>query len=163
MECVFKFSKREEDVRVHEARLPVNDSKSEGSGDSQCDESVSSSPSTTEEEDNNDNPVGDTPNNPVGDTPNNDNRLGDKWDPGIELQPMEPNPNQQFVEYCSSTAQNRRQRMGLQCSPIEVNTPIGAWREIFKNTLLDKIVRYTNKYGLLHSSQAMERHFQEGP
>jgi DNA polymerase III epsilon subunit-like protein len=73
-ECVFKFSKREEDVRVHEARLTVNDSKLEGSGDSQCDESISSASSTTEEEDNNDIPLGDT------------------WDQGIEFQPMEPNP-----------------------------------------------------------------------
>jgi hypothetical protein len=114
--------------------LPVNDSKSEGSGGSQCDESVSSTSSTTEEEDNTDIPLGDT------------------WDQGIEFQPMEPNPSQQFVlEYCTSTARNRCQQIGLQCSPIDVNTPIRAWREIFKNTLLDKIVRYTNKYGLLHS------------
>jgi Transposase IS4 len=71
MECVFKFSEREEDVRVHEGRLPVNDSESEGSGDSQFDESVSSSPSTTvEEKDNNDIPLGDT------------------WDQGIEFQPI---------------------------------------------------------------------------
>jgi hypothetical protein len=92
MECVFKFSEREEeDVRVHEARLPVNDSGSEGSGNSQCDESVSSSPSTTQEEDNNDIPLGDT------------------WDQGIEFQPMEPNPSQRFVEYCTSTARSPRQ------------------------------------------------------
>jgi hypothetical protein len=110
--------------------LPVNDSESEGSGDSKCDESVSSTSSTTEEEDNNDIPLGDT------------------WDQGIEFQPMEPNPSQRFVEYCTSTARNRRQRIGLQCSPIDVNTPIRAWREIFKNTLLDKIVRY-GRVGML--------------
>jgi hypothetical protein len=98
--------------------LPVNDSKSEGSGNSQCDESLSSNSSTTEEEDNNDIPLGDT------------------WDQRIEFQPMEANPSQQFVEHCTSTA-----RFGLQCSPIDVNTPISACREIFKNTLLDKIVR----------------------
>jgi hypothetical protein len=135
MECIFKFSEREEDVRVHEARLPVNDSELEGSGNSQCDESVSSSPSTTEEEDNNEIPLGDT------------------WDQGIEFQPMEPNPSQRFEEYCASTARSRCQGIGLQCSPIDVNTPIRAWREIFKNTLIDKIVRYTNEYGLLHSKQ----------
>jgi Transposase IS4 len=73
---------------------------------------------------------------------------------GIEFQPMEPNPSQRFVEYCTSTARSRRQQIGLQCSPIDVNTPpIRAWREIFKNTLLDKIVRYTNEYGLLHSKR----------
>jgi hypothetical protein len=27
-----------------------------------------------------------------------------------------------------------------------VNTSIRAWREVFKNVLLDKIARYTNKY-----------------
>ena len=30
---------------------------------------------------------------------------------------------------------------------MDVNTPIRAWREVFKNALLDKIVRYTNDYG----------------
>jgi surface antigen len=98
-ECVFKFSKREEEVRVHEARLPVNDSESEGSGNSQCDESLSSTSSTTEEEDNNDIPLGDT------------------WDQRIEFQPMEANPSQRFVEHCTSTARNRCQQIGLQCSP----------------------------------------------
>jgi hypothetical protein len=46
---------------------------------------------------------------------------------------------------------SKRRRTGLQCSPIDVNTPIRAWREVFKNTLLDKIVRYTNEYGLFIS------------
>jgi hypothetical protein len=95
----------------------------EGSGGSQCDESVSSTSSTTEEE------------------YNNDISLGDTLDQGIEFQPMDPNPSQRFVEYCTSTARNRRQQIGLQCSPIDVNTPIRVWREIFKKTLLDKIVR----------------------
>jgi hypothetical protein len=67
--------------------------------------------------------------------------LGDTWDQGIEFQPMEPNPSQRFEEYCTSAARNLCQQIGLQCSPIDVNTPIRAWREIFKNTLLDKIVR----------------------
>ena len=120
---------------MNEARLPVNDSESEGSGDSQCDESVSSSPSTTEEIEDNDIPLGDT------------------WDQGIEFQPIEPNPNQRFLEYYTSTSRTRSKRVGLQCSPIDVNTPIRAWREIFKNTLLEKIVRYTNEYGLLHSKR----------
>ena len=96
-ECLFNFSETEEAVRVNEARLPVNDSESEGSGDSQCDDesSVSSSPSTTEEiEDNEDIPLGDT------------------WDQGIEFQPIEPNPNQLFVEYYTSTARTRSKRVG---------------------------------------------------
>jgi hypothetical protein len=84
---------------------------------------------------------------------NNDIPLEDTWDQGIEFQPMEPNPSQRFVEYCTSTARNRCQRIGLQCSPIDVNTLIKAWREIFKNKLLDKIVRFTNEYGLLHSKR----------
>jgi hypothetical protein len=76
------FFEREEEVRVHEARLPVNDSELEGSGNSQCYESISSTSSTTEEE---------------------DNPLGDTWDQGIEFQPMEPNPSQRFVEYCTNS------------------------------------------------------------
>jgi hypothetical protein len=49
-ECVFKFSEREEEVRVHEATLTTNNSDSE-SGNSQCGESISSSLSSSDDED----------------------------------------------------------------------------------------------------------------
>ena len=32
-----------------------------------------------------------------------------------------------------------------------MNTPIRAWRELFKNTILEKIVKYTNEYGRIHA------------
>jgi hypothetical protein len=37
--------------------------------------------------------------------------------------------------------------------PIDINTAIRAWREVFKNALLDKIVQYTNEYGLAHAKR----------
>ena len=58
-----------------------------------------------------------------------------------------------FEERLTSSGRSRRRRIGLQCSPIDVNTPIRAWREVFKNTLLEKIVRYTNEYGRLHAKR----------
>jgi hypothetical protein len=51
---------------------------------------------------------------------------------------------------------NRGQRIGLQYSLIYVNTPIRARKKVFKTTLLDKIVRYTNKYGLLHAKRCVD-------
>jgi hypothetical protein len=50
-------------------------------------------------------------------------------------------------------AHSRRQRMGLQCSNIEVSTPLRAWRQIFTNSLLDKIVKYTNEYRVVHAKR----------
>ena len=40
-------------------------------------------------------------------------------------------------------------RTGLQCAESSVNSPIKAWRQVFTNALLDKIVSYTNQYGLV--------------
>ena len=37
-------------------------------------------------------------------------------------------------------------RTGLQCSVNSVNSPLKAWRQIFTNSILDKIVLYTNQY-----------------
>jgi hypothetical protein len=72
---------------------------------------------------------------------------GDKWEENFEFRPSCPLPSQLFQEHFTSSGCSKRQRTGLQCSPIDVNTPIRAWREVFKNTLLDKTVRYTNEYG----------------
>ena len=38
-------------------------------------------------------------------------------------------------------------RTGLQCAESSVNSPNKAWRQIFTNSILDKIVSYTNLYG----------------
>jgi hypothetical protein len=120
--------------------LTTSDSDSDSeSGDSQCGESISSSSSSSDDEDSNNVPLGDT-----------------CWDQGCDFKPTEPNPSILFADHFNSTAaQNRRQRIGLQCSLIYVNTPIGARREVFKTTLLDKNVWYTNKYGLLHAKRCV--------
>jgi hypothetical protein len=44
-------------------------------------------------------------------------------------------------EHFTSNSHSQRQRMGLQCSNIEATTPLRAWRQIFMNSLLDKIVK----------------------
>jgi hypothetical protein len=43
--------------------------------------------------------------------------------------------------------------MGLQCSNIEVSIPLRAWRQIFTNSLLDKIVKYMNEYRVVHAKR----------
>jgi hypothetical protein len=65
----------------------------------------------------------------------------------FEFRPPCPLPSQLFQEHFTLSARSKRQRTEHQCSPIHVNTPIRAWREVFKNTLLDKIVCYANNYG----------------
>jgi hypothetical protein len=85
-ECVFKFSEREEEVRVHEAKLTTNDSDSE-SGNSQCGESISSSSSSSDDEDS-DIAV----------------PLGDTWDQGCGFKPTEPHPSVRFADHFTSTA-----------------------------------------------------------
>jgi hypothetical protein len=103
--CVFKFSEREEEVRVHEAGLPVNDSESEDSGDSQGGGSVSSSSSSSSEDEDD----------------NNDVPLGDTWDQGSDFKPMEPNPRERFEEHplhfvwTKSTAANGTSMQSNKC------------------------------------------------
>jgi hypothetical protein len=70
---------------------------------------------------------------------------GDRWDENSQFRPSCPLPSQQFQDHFTLSGRSRRQWTGLQCSPISLNTPIRAWREVFKNTLLDKIVHYTNE------------------
>jgi Transposase IS4 len=50
-------------------------------------------------------------------------------------------------------AHDRRNKTGLQYSPFDVNSPIRAWRQIFTHTILEKIVKYTNKYGFVHAKR----------
>jgi Transposase IS4 len=102
-----------------------------------------------------------------GDTTDDDDSIapaGDRWEENSEFRPSCPLPLQQFNEHFTSSGRSRRQRTGLQCSPISVNTPIRAWREVFKNTLLDKIVRYTNDYGKVKAKrwQDVDRKDLEG-
>jgi hypothetical protein len=79
--------------------------------------------------------------------------LDDTWEKECEFQPSDPNPTQRVEEHFTATGCSQRQRMGLQCSNIEVSTPLRAWRQIFKNSLLDKIAKYTNEYGVVHAKR----------
>ena len=76
--------------------------------------------------------------------------LGDQWETGCLYEAPVPSPIEKFQETFTSIGRSRRQRTGLQCSPIDVNTPIRAWREVFKNTLLEKI---GSRVGVLAGSE----------
>jgi hypothetical protein len=137
--CVFDFSERKQEIHVatRQAQVTDNDSDLDSGGSQQSDgQSVSSSSSSSSEDE-------ESKNVPLGDT----------WDQGCNFHPTELHPTKQSQEYFTSSLRNQPQRIGLQCSPIDVNTPIRAWREVFKNTLLDKIVQYTNEYGLAHAKR----------
>jgi hypothetical protein len=77
---------------------------------------------------------------------------GDTWQQNVDYIPSEI-PLEKFKDHFLSSTRTRREKIGLQCSAIDVNTPIRAWREVFKNTLLDKIVWYTNEYGQAHAKR----------
>ena len=80
-----------------------------------------------------------------------DDAMGNRsWEDLVDYIPN-PVPIQQFKERFTSPVQSRRPMVGLQCHPMDVNTPIRAWRQIFTKTILDKIVKYTNEYGEAHS------------
>jgi hypothetical protein len=135
-ECIFDFSEREPEIHVanRQAQVTANDSDSDSGNSQHSDgESVSSTSSSSEDEE------------------SNYVLLGDTWDQGCDFHPAEPHLTERFQEYFTTSLRNGRQRTGLQCSPIDVNTPIRAWREVFKNTLLNNIVRYTHKYELAHA------------
>ena len=88
------------------------------------------------------------------DTDDDGNSLGDRWQREAEFRPTDPRPQQLFEDYCTSRAsRSQRLTIGLQCSTMEVNTPIRAWRQIFTGHLLDKIVSYTNEYGRVHAKR----------
>jgi hypothetical protein len=79
--------------------------------------------------------------------------LGDTWEKEREFQPLDPNQTQWFEDHFTATGCSQQHRMGLQCSIIEVCTPLRAWRQIFTNSLLDKIVKYMNEYGVVHAKR----------
>jgi DNA polymerase III epsilon subunit-like protein len=129
-ECVFRFFGRQREDEEQQDQVN-NDSSEDDSSRKSC------SSSSDEDSDSDD------------DVP----PLGDRWEQGLDFQPAVPRPMERFEEEFTSSGRSRRQRTGLQCSPIDVNTPIRAWREVFKNTLLEKIVRYTNDYGRVHAKR----------
>ena len=74
-----------------------------------------------------------------------DKALGDSWERDTEFDPPSPTPSQIFTE--DFTRRSTKIRTGLQCSKNSVNSPGKAWRAVFTNFILDKIVAYTNEYG----------------
>ena len=78
---------------------------------------------------------------------------GDWWEEDKDFHPTLPLQMQKFNKHFTSSGQSRRHRTGLQCSPIDINSPMRAWREVFKTSLLDKIVNYTNDYGRVNAKR----------
>ena len=76
--------------------------------------------------------------------------LGDRWEDSEAYSP-DPIPTDRFQEHFSWTGRHRtKQMIGLNCNPVDVNTPIRAWRQIFTKAILDRIVGHTNEYGETH-------------
>jgi Transposase IS4 len=147
-ECIFRLSIREEQqqqggpiaISAPPQQLDNDpDSDSEDSGSSKSGvHSVSSSSSTSSEDEDITSSV----------------PLGETWEKECEFQPSDPIPTQLIEEHFTATGRTRRQRMGLQCSNIEVSTPLRAWRQIFMNSLLEKIVKkYMNEYRVVHAKR----------
>jgi DNA polymerase III epsilon subunit-like protein len=63
---------------------------------------------------------------------------GDNWEVGVDYEPATPKPSELFLEHNTSRGRSQKPLLGVQCSHLDVNTPIRAWREIFKVTLLEK-------------------------
>jgi hypothetical protein len=146
---VFSFGRPEEEVvavAVADAVAVVPAAQQQPSLLDDSDTSVSSQDSSATTADSN-----------TGETTDNEDDVGpagDKWEEdSSQYRSLCPLPSQLFEEHFTSSGCSRRQQTGLQCNPIDVNTPIRAWREVFKNALLDKIVRYTNNYGQVKSKR----------
>jgi Transposase IS4 len=129
-QCFFQFQGKGDKIvlaaeQATTVRLPIEDSDS-------CELSSGSSSSSSD----NDDEVA---------------PLGDRWFADMDFEPqVGQTPMALFKEHFTSTGRSGRDMTGLQCSPIDVNTPMRAWRQIFTNSILDKIVRYTNEYGQLN-------------
>jgi Transposase IS4 len=55
--------------------------------------------------------------------------------------------DEEFAQRVTRTSPVRCVKIGVVCSVNSVNSPIKAWRSIFKGSISNKIVCYTNKYG----------------
>ena len=76
--------------------------------------------------------------------------LGSRWEDTVNYDP-ENIPMEKFQEHITHTRRTGSSVVvGLQCHPMDVNTPIRAWRQIFTRGILDKLVKYTNEYGARH-------------
>jgi DNA polymerase III epsilon subunit-like protein len=76
---------------------------------------------------------------------------GDYWLEG-NFEPQR-DPRELFEEYVKSTNRSGKPMTGLQVNPAYANSPVKAWRMIFTNTILDRLVRHTNSYGELNAGE----------
>ena len=79
--------------------------------------------------------------------------LGNRWEADAEFDPLQPTPLELFEQHFTLNCRNQRKTTGLQCSPVDVATPAKAWRYLFTKSMLEKIVKYTNEYGVLHAKK----------
>lgn len=142
-ECVFQFFGREDqDVQAAAARLlnqsvPIQDQVDDSDTSVSSASAGSLSSSSSDEE-----------------TDDDDEPLGDRWQEGLDFDPPAgQKPTELFDATFTSSRRTSRTLTGLLCSPIDVNTPMRAWRQVFTNSILDKIVRHTNEYGRLHAKR----------
>ena len=82
------------------------------------------------------------------DESSDDDILGDHWTPGDFTPPRDP--EELFEEAFTSTNRSGKLRTGLQVPPSYANSPIKAWRLMFTNSILEKIVKHTNAYGEIY-------------
>jgi hypothetical protein len=77
--------------------------------------------------------------------------MGDDWSEG-DFVPDRP-PQSVFNENFQLTNRRGKMRTGIQVPPANANSPVNAWRLVFTNTILEKIVKDTNNYGELHAGE----------
>jgi hypothetical protein len=48
--------------------------------------------------------------------------------------------------------------VATKCNHIDVNTPTQPWHQVFTKTILNRMVKYTNKYGEINWPQDVDRY-----
>ena len=118
----------------------ANSSVEQKDDDSNCNENVN------EIENNNSNTI----NIEINEIDNNDNTNDIGWKSDTPFDGVDS--ESLFMEKMMSRSSTRINddieiRIGLQSSKNTVNSPMKAWRQVFTNSILDRIVKYTNEYG----------------
>ena len=85
------------------------------------------------------------------DTSENTTVMG--WEKNVDFDGYDAMGKFQEVFEKRNTRLSQGDRTGLQCSVNSVNSPTKSWRQIFTNSILDKIVLYTNQYGEQRSKE----------
>jgi len=74
--------------------------------------------------------------------------VGDFWETKKGYKPDEGEiPGENFVGFYTSPTRTSKYRPGVQIPHASCNSPRKAWKQIFTVTILDRIVKHTNKYG----------------